>query len=227
MWKQLLQIWRSSNLLTQAWEESYDALEIDRRMFNEAVRVLRESDDDKVDKEICKLDVQVNQYERDVRRKVMTHCTLVGATELTPGMVLISIIIDIERIGDYCKNILDLASDHPQRLIVPSYEKQLTDIETGIQECFEQVVTTLRDQDEERARQMMQSYRDYVSDVCDQIVSDVVQGKTDNLRPGDAAALALYTRYLKRISAHLKNILSSVVNPFHRIGYKAKKKKAD
>jgi hypothetical protein len=62
-----------------------------------------------------------------------------------------------------------------------------------------------------------------VSEVCDQIVDDVVRGKTDTLRPGDAAALALYTRYLKRISAHLKNVLSSVVNPFHRIGYKEKK----
>jgi phosphate transport system protein len=227
MWKQLLQIWRSSNLLTQAWDESYEALEIDRRMFNEAVRVLRESDDDKVDEEIRKLDVQVNRYERDVRRKVMTHCTLVGTSELTPGMVLISIVIDIERIGDYCKNILDLASDHPQRLVVPAYEKQLVDIETGIKECFEQVVVTLREQDEEHAREMMNSYRNYVSDVCDQIVSDVVQGKTDGLSPGDAAALALYARFLKRISAHLKNILSSVVNPFHRIGYKEKKKKAD
>ena len=31
---------------------------------------------------------------------------------------------------------------------------------------------------------------------------------------------ALYTRYLKRIAAHLINIASSVFNPFERIGFR-------
>ena len=34
------------------------------------------------------------------------------------------------------------------------------------------------------------------------------------------AAVVLYVRYLKRVGAHLLNILSSVVNPFERTGYK-------
>lgn len=223
MWKELLKIWSSSNLLTEAWEQSYEALEIDKRMFVEAVRVLRESDDDKVNEEIRKLDTKVNKYERDVRRKVMTHCTLGGPSELPPGMVLVSIVIDIERIGDYCKNILDLATDHPQRLEVPAYDATLVEIESGIKDCFGQVVDTLREQDEEMARQVMHNYRKRVSDLCDDMVSDVVSGKTDDLCAADATTLALYARFLKRIYAHLKNILSSVVNPFHRIGYKEKK----
>ena len=32
-------------------------------------------------------------------------------------------------------------------------------------------------------------------------------------------AFALYLRFLKRIAAHSRNLASSVVNPFHRIGY--------
>ena len=116
MWRRLIHTWRSSSLLMQAWDESYEMLNIDQQMFREAVRVLRESDDDQVNQEIRKLDVKVNKYERDVRRKVMTHCTLVGASELPSGMVLVSIVIDIERIGDYCKNILDLAVAHPWKV---------------------------------------------------------------------------------------------------------------
>ncbi len=224
MWKQLIQVWSSSNLLTQAWDESYEMLEIDQRMFIEALRVLRESDDDCVDEAIRKLDSKVNKYERDVRRKVMTHCSVVGPSELPGGMVLVSIVIDIERIGDYCKNILDLASDHPQRLFVEAYEKDLAEIEASIKFWFAEAVRILREQDEEQARKVMQTYRKSISDTCDKIVQDVVQGATEGLSPQDAAALALYARFLKRISAHLKNILSSVVNPFHRIGYKEKKK---
>ena len=41
---------------------------------------------------------------------------------------------------------------------------------------------------------------------------------------GRAVTAALYLRYLKRVSAHLKNVATSVVNPFYRIGYKEKKK---
>jgi len=50
----------------------------------------------------------------------------------------------------------------------------------------------------------------------------LVTGDVEDLGPGDYAAAALYLRYLKRIAAHLSNIASSVVNPFHRIGYKPK-----
>jgi len=40
------------------------------------------------------------------------------------------------------------------------------------------------------------------------------------LNPNDAIATALYTRYLKRISAHLINIATSIFNPFERIGFR-------
>jgi phosphate uptake regulator len=140
-------------------------------------------------------------------------------------MVLVSIVIDIERIGDYCKNILDLAAAHPKRLIVPEYEDVLVEVESGIKQGFAEAVSILREHDEEKARQAMIHYRDRVSDACDEIVSNIVRGGTDCVIPGDAAALALYVRYIKRISAHLKNMFSSVVNPFHRIGYKEKQPK--
>ena len=107
MWKELIKIWKSQSLLDQAWKESFEMLEIDRSMFLEAVRILRESDDCKVDQDIRKLDQRVNKYEREVRRKVMTHCTIEGTSELPSGMVLVSVVIDIERVGDYCKKYVE------------------------------------------------------------------------------------------------------------------------
>ena len=38
-----------------------------------------------------------------------------------------------------------------------------------------------------------------------------------------AATLALYIRWLKRINAHLRNITTSIVNPFDLIGFKPDK----
>ena len=55
---------------------------------------------------------------------------------------------------------------------------------------------------------------------CDEIVADLIQNPDPDLDPGDAIATALYTRYLKRIAAHLINIATSVFNPFERLGFR-------
>lgn len=221
MWKELLNLWKSDNLLVQAWDESFKMLEIAREMYLEAVRILRESDDTEINKEIRQKDKQVNAYEQDVRRKVMTHCTLQGPTELPGGMVLVSIVIDIERIGDYCKNILDLAEVHPDRLMVVPYEENLERIERETKKRFSETIDVLRNQDEDKARKMMSTFKVELSGICDDIVNDLARGRVEGLPSGDSAALALYVRYLKRISAHLNNMITSVVNPFERIGFKA------
>ena len=224
MWKELINIWKSDSLLNQAWDRSYESINISREIFLEAVRILRESDDDEINKEIRKKDKLINKYEREVRRKVMTHCTMQGPSSLPSGMVLISIIIDVERIGDYAKNIMDLATDHPQRLYVPAYETNLTEIETDIKLAFEDTIHVLKEHDVDKARELIATHKTEVRRICDQILSDLVQGKVKEISQSDSTALALYARYLKRISAHLNNMVTSVINPFDRIGFKEKKK---
>ena len=136
MWRELINMWKSHNLLDQAWKESFKMLEIDKRMYVEAVRILRDSDDLELNEDIRKLDIKVNKYERDVRRKVMTHCAVDGAADLTSGMILISVVIDIERVGDYCKNILDLAQMHPKHLNSGPYEGELRKVEGEVKDRF-------------------------------------------------------------------------------------------
>lgn len=224
MWKELLKAWKADNLMEQAWDESIQMLEIDREMFLEAARVLRESDDAEINTAVRKRDKEVNRYERDVRRKVMTHCAVAGPSELPGGMVLVSIVIDIERIGDYCKNILDLAEAHPKRLSLPDYEESISVVEQEVRRRFDQTIDLLREHDTDRARELMATFKSDVSRMCDQLVVDAVAGKVTPLWPGDAAALALYARYLKRIGAHLNNVITSIVNPFERIGFREKRK---
>jgi phosphate transport system protein len=227
MWRSLIRLWRSDNLLQQAWSESYQMLEIDRQMFLEAVRVLRESEDLELSREIREKDKLVNRYEREVRRKVMTHSTISGTTDLPGAMVLISLVIDIERIGDYCKSIVDLAAAHPQRLNVPACEDRLRDIESDIKRNFDQTIEAVRRRDEELARRLMDAFRHEIRRNCEQIVAEAVSGRLAGIASADAAALALYARYLKSISVHLYNLLTGVTNPFHRIGFKEKRKDRD
>jgi len=210
---------RSRNLLQEAWDASHEMLEVDQEMLFEAMRVLRESDQNDLNREIRAKDKMVNQYERDVRRMVMTHCTIQGAAELPSGMALISIVMDIERIGDYTKSIMDLALVHEGRLLVPEFEDELRAIEETIGSRFVETIETLKSNDEERARALLATYKEDVPRAADRIVDRIVAGGVPTVSGADATTIALYVRYLRRIGAHLKNVATSVVNPFVWIGY--------
>lgn len=224
MWKNLFNVFRKDDLYTQALHESYAMLDMDLSMFEASVETLRKSDTAEVTADIYGLDKRINSYERDVRRKVMTHLTVSGPADLTSGLVLVSVVIDIERIGDYAKNIFDLAKSHPERLHGGSLEAEIADVERRASEIFKDMVSAFKTNDVEKSRLIMTNYKEGLSSICDDIVSRIISGAVTDLSPADAATVVLYVRYLKRIAAHSRNVITSVVNPFHRIGYREKAK---
>ena len=114
--KELIELWRTANSLTQALNDSHEMLERTGEMFEHSVKSLRQSDTADMHVDIRKMDEAINRYERRVRHKVLKHLAITGGTNMIPGLILTSIVIDIERIGDYTKNIKDLAVAHPTRL---------------------------------------------------------------------------------------------------------------
>ena len=218
LFNELIELWRSDNSLTQALNDSQVMLESTNQMFRESVRSLRESDAGEISMNIYEKDQAVNRYERQVRRKVLKHLAITGGVNIIPGLILTSIVIDIERIGDYTKNIMELAVAHPKRLNGGRFEEDLQKIEKSVGSLFEKLPPTLSKSDKEAARELM-SENSWIAKKCDHIVDGVIQTEDPSLAPGDAASTALYARYLKRISAHLLNITSSVVNPFEKVGF--------
>ena len=67
----------------------------------------------------------------------------------------------------------------------------------------------------------MQDYKDEISNASREMEKALVTGNVD-LSAAEAVTVALFVRFLKRISSHSRNLVSSVVNPFPRIGYKSK-----
>lgn len=222
MWRNLLKLFDHDDLYTQALTESHEMLDLDLQMFEASVESLRRSDDGTVSLDIHATDKRINRFERDVRQKVLTHLAVSGPAELSGGLVLVSIIIDIERIGDYAKNIHDLARFHPPRLHGGSIEPLLAEVEAHTMQIFRDTAAALRQDDNEKARRVMTDYKEGLSTDCEAIVQKIIEGQVTDLSPATASAIALYARYLKRIGAHSRNIVTSVVNPFHRIGYKEK-----
>ena len=219
LFKQLIDAFRGGNLLQQALQQSRKMLSTDHKMFVEACKSLRERDTADFSFDIHEKDKEINAYERQVRNKVLTHLVVSEGQDIQAGLGLVSVVIDIERIGDYTKNIAELAAAHPKRLVAGSLEERLGAIENEVSRTFENCAKAFHDNNTELARELMLAHKKEVTRNCDRLIDDFIREEVSDITLGAAVAAGIYTRYLKRINAHLKNIATSLVNPFERIGF--------
>lgn len=219
--KDIINLWKTEDLLSVAWNQSYEMLELSREIFNQAVKFLRKGENIDTLKALKKRDKEINAFQMEVRRKVLTHYAVKQrTTDLPSGLILINMVVDIERIGDYSKNILDLAINHPHTIISEEISEDLAIIENEVKERFDKTLEAIHTQDAEIAKSLRKGYRKNLAGKSDDIVNGILRGELTFDGASKTAAVALYARYLKRIGAHLKNITTTLVNPFDSIGYK-------
>ena len=221
MIREFLNLLRKDDLLTRAGGECEEMLDLCLSMLHASVDSLRNREDAEIELDLYALDKKLNSFERDVRVKVLTHLSLGNPEDLASGLGLVSIVIDVERIGDYTKNIYDLARSHPSKLHGGPLESEIQAIETEVIQHFGRTVKAFKQGDQAEASQLMKDYKQDISGRCAELEKRMVSSDV-GLASADAVAVALYLRFLKRISAHARNLISSLVNPFHRIGYKEK-----
>ncbi|MFQ5841870.1 MAG: PhoU domain-containing protein [Thermodesulfobacteriota bacterium] len=219
MYRELLSVFRKDTLMDRAYRRSYEMLDITQDMFLKAKTSLRYSESNQVDIDIYDRDAEVNRFEREVRRDVFNHLVVSGMGKLPSGLVLVSIIIDIERIGDYTKNMVELALNHPGKLHGGKFESDLQRVEGAVEDSFVRAKESFKRADVKAGQDLLKEY-EWVSRTCDNCLFGLIKEEDKNIRCGDAVSLALYFRWLKRISSHLRNITTSVVNPFDGIGFK-------
>ena len=224
MIKELINIFKKDSLMDQAYERTYEMIDITFEMYKEIQNRLRDDAKYKFSFDIRDQDIAINKYEREVRRHVFNHLCVAGMEDLNSGLVLVSIIIDIERVGDYTKNMVELAESIKSVLKGGKFEKDLKKVEKAVEDTFERVREIFEQADDKKAENLLVEYK-WVNRVCDQHVNDLLHEKDSKISSGKAVALILYFRYLKRINSHLRNVASSVVNPFPRIGFRVKKQK--
>ena len=67
LFSDLLNIWRKEDLLSQAWEESLQMLDLSHKMFNKAVKKSKKQESLTVLKKLKNRDREINSYQREVR----------------------------------------------------------------------------------------------------------------------------------------------------------------
>ncbi|MCB0732569.1 MAG: Na/Pi cotransporter family protein [Ignavibacteriae bacterium] len=224
MLKELISVFKSDTLLDRAYKRSFEMLDLTHKMFLEAKNVLRHTESNQVSFDINDQDIAVNKYQREVRKDVFNHLAMSGTETLASDLVLVNIVIDVERIGDITKNIVEVAQGHKEKLSSKLFDAKVAEMEKAVSENFEKTITAFKEADEDLATKIIEEYK-WISKASDDMLLALMNNEEQELKAGSAVALALYIRQLKRINSHLRNVASSIVNPFHRIGYKPKKKK--
>lgn len=187
----------------------------DRHEFDLAMSgLLGDGAAEELNKELRSTDKQVNRLEFEIRRELLVHASVFGGIDTPAVLVYMAVVKDIERVGDYAKNLLDLALDGANfsrlpdaddwRRLAEKISQYITDAGVAFQS---------RDSAECKA---LSDYGDELLDLFDDNVSALVSGKDTGAQ---AVARALAFRYLKRVVAHLMNMLSSVVVPLDRLGH--------
>ena len=221
LFKDVINLWKADDLLSQSWDESYKMLNLSHEIFQQTLIYLRNGENIDTLKTLKKRDKEINEFQRDVRRKVLTHYAVEQDTSnMADGLILINMVVDIERIGDYCKNILDLAINQDQSIKSSEVSEDLAMIEEEVKSRFEKTIQAIQAQDVEIAQSLMEGYKEQMTGKSDEIVNGILKDELHFGSEARTASIALYARYLKRIGAHLKNITTTLVNPFDAIGYK-------
>lgn len=168
--------------------------------------------DAEVADEIRRTDLRVNEGLREIRRELVMHASVLGGIDIPAAFVYMSIVKDAERIGDYAKNLLDVAVD---RGPIADEAGEIRALATQVGDLLDHAALAFRDRDVVRAAALL-SEGDGLQATFDERVSAIVRGAEQGT---EAVAQALIYRYLKRIVAHLMNLLSSVTLPLDRLDH--------
>lgn len=211
MFRELLQ-GSKHTLVHDAVDEILRMLEQGHIMFQTSCAALREG---RPPEDGLPQDEVLNLGERIVRRLVFQHLIVNPKQDLSTSVALLSVVHDVERIGDYAKSLVELSrwstKDSNSPLAVHySRLHQMVEPEFGA------TLTALRDSDEVAARQVMRDHAE-VKKFTDRILEEAMEAGGDSREP---IVYAVASRYMRRVSGHLSNVATTVINPVDQLAGK-------
>ena len=184
-----------------------------REVFDTAIDALFGGGKSKQTKrEVKRTDREINVAQQDVRRELMVHASVQETVDLPLVLAYMSTVKDAERIGDYAKNVYDLVRygadfEHaPDRDELFAYSARVSNLIGEAAEAFAA-------KDTGRAQELINKADGFLDDYDAQVKAAFSwEGGSS-----DAVSRALYFRFLKRITAHVMNFLTSLVMPVDRL----------
>lgn len=199
-----------SKLIDSAFADVSRMLRQSAKMLDLALGALLDNRPLEVD--LDELDDVVDEGERMVRRSVLEHLSFNPQQDLVASLVLVSMVQDAERIGDFARGIAELVPLAKSERAGP-FVDELRAAAAEIRPLFRLCEEAFLDDDPARAIAVLQTY----TAVKAELLAYTGRVAESDLGADMAVVYSGAARSLRRVGAHLANIASSVVQPYDRI----------
>ena len=216
MFKNLLGILSGKGFLEDVLEEFAKMLKTAEEMFKMVMDdYFSPNPDPEFKQSIYDMDQKINEYERHIRKRIVEHLSVDPTKGLTLSLMLMSVVKDAERIGDFIKNLFEAG-----RLLDPPVQKEefaefFNELPEKISRYFSDTVQAFIEYDENKAYEVIRNERAFAKE-CDNIIHKLAKSQ---LTANRAVCFTMTARFLKRIASHLSNITTAVVMPLSELDY--------
>jgi phosphate uptake regulator len=214
--KALLAIFTSDHPLTSATKDFSEMMNLTQEMLEEASDVFwgkAWSPEERT--ALYEKDVRVNKLERLVRKRIITHLSGPEPASVPYALLVMSLVKDVERLGDYAKNLAEVSDIYRGERPDDDCVGELREISKSVMMLAREAADVFVRGDTERATELTIEGRN-VAKRCDMLILAIAGAGYEGRI---AVALTLGARFYKRIEAHLLNLLSGVIMPLHKLHY--------
>ena len=216
MFKNLLNFWKGKDFLAQVFSEFNEMLDDTKRMYEMVCKTLLDNvEEPDLKKKIYEIDKNVNRLQKSIRTRIIEHLSLQPSVDVAACLLLMSVVKDAERLGDYAKNLFEITEFQTKPIDRALFSEYFNEVDKKVLELFEQTKEAFIETDVDIASSAW-DYEKKIAKGCDEIVAKVAKS---NLTVNEAVCYALIARYFKRIVAHLVNIATSVILPLSDLDY--------
>lgn len=216
MFKMFFNLWRGGSLVSEMVNEFGEMLDLAKTMFVDITNVLYHGQDlTGMREDFFARDKRINDLESDIRRKIIIHLTQQPGADVAAALIMMSVVKDAERIGDYSKNILEVFEATQLLNDDCTYRNKLLELTKAISIGFDRTKTIFQTSDVQAAENFIKQYLKLGQD-CDLTVNSLLEGDDEAESP---VAYALLFRFYKRILAHQTNIVSSLTVPVDKLDH--------
>jgi phosphate transport system protein len=208
--KQLFSPGSSSTLVESAFADVSRMLHQSEEMLEHSLACLFENRPLEVDLE--GMDDLIDEAERRVRRNILQHLAVNPQQDLVASLVLVSMVQDAERIGDFARGLVELVKLARSPREGP-FAEDLRAIAERLRPQFGMCERAFRLADPGEARRVIIAHREL------RMALKTYRNRVaaSDLSADMAVVYAGAAQILRRVGAHLGNIASTVVQPYDRI----------
>ncbi len=217
-WTKFFGIFTDEPLTNQAQHNFEKMLSLAQDMYVSLTSVLIDPGEttlDSIREGFFATDVKINKLETQIRREILVHLAVSGEQSAkVPGfLLLLNLIKDAERLGDYSKNIFEIF-EHGADKVNGEYLERFKEVRDTTIRLFSEVHTSIIMMDAKLAQKAREDATAAIK-TCAGITDHLIDNPNSC---ENAVAVALLFRYQKRILSHLRKIATAQFSPFDRFG---------